>query len=1128
MTGVPHSKRSLMALSMSVLMLLATVVPFTALVSAANEPGVPDDLVAKITPRGGTTINDALAMASSNNLFTFDFELFHDDGSPYLVTRYGVDVHIIDGRFNSSQDWPTLIWSADVITSATNKGTIRIPAGDIVFYTPEDPNGYMHEFPFGGLALTLQAKYDENGQWLHNGSYPKASYNLAANAAIASGDFENADQLGEFPTPLLLFNGQLSGLAQFGNPLLNPGFEIGYESENFDVPGAGSASMAIPPWFITTDTGVETTSTHYIQGSAGSSGSAVEIRYNTADNGESAHFGQLFFVPGENDTAHWTGTDDVKVSFDMRARVEGGSIPGGVIHGAATLHYNDSIGPDYEAQLTKMPAGGVSVDNAWRSYTLDYGAIADGKRLNSFFFSLNFNDAQVPPGTALVLTIDNVRLTGAHIDGTINPRSDLTDGYSTFIYPTASVDPLTDTADHVVQNLVQLANGEVGYVFRVAAMDYTGIDPETLDVPSENYAVFQMLDATNLPSFADCGFACANGTNRAFFASTLGENSTAFYTFDDAEGNTAKEYLVVVPSGLNTGGVAVGAFIDVETGDTYESNFGPMEPTVGYFSAARNNLRFTHLADTFDYAFTPIQLGTEVGASMARAASISLDCPAMTSTIACTVDPNPLLEVTVSTDSPIHETMTVELVASGDGRVLDSATVATPGGVVPLTVSAADVADLRDNTGDLRVFARLAPTTFVEGASTGLFKLDNVAPVAIIASSDLTGLVRNSVVTFTSDSTDADGEISHYDWKILFHGDPTPDLAGPDDAQTTPFATSNASSISYTLPDDGDFEVILRVLDNGNAADETSLLFSASNVAPTATLTGPTMGRLGQALTFSFAAVDDSIVTSYEVDNGNGTLTDVGNTPLPFTTSFDTPGLKTIRVQAWDDDGASTLVTHDVLIDGVKPTTTLTVAAANLSTTWFTTPVEFTVARGDEGDSGFSHTTLRQAMLTTPDLDDAEFIGLTVENVTGTDNVTRTISGDGIHFVQAYSTDNAGNTDIDDALDNTAVVMIDSSPPSATLVQPFLLDGAPVQGIAVTDVPMEVVASAGDEHSPIVKVELFVDGGAPFETLTEAGEDGLFHFTWIPSGSGFHQLSVAATNAAGLTTLSDTVTVFVL
>lgn len=1109
MTSAPASfTKGKVAFTMGALMLLSATFPF-ATVFADTEQG-PDGLVVVVEPRLGTLLGNGVAVASTGNMFLFDFQLFTDEGAPFVVTEIMVDVHTVDGRADSSAAWPTLIWSKNIEMAPTNKGTIRVPANEITFYTPKDPE-YYHEMPFGGMTLTILAVKDAFGNsLLENSYYPAGQHSLAANRLAKEESWAEADAADELFTPLFLFNGQLSGLTQIGNPILNPGFEVGYQSgatpeEGEDIP-VPAATTAIPPWFLVAEgAGSHIHSTVHIQGAAGSSGSAGTVRYNHDDNGNGLHFGQFFFVPGANSPGPWFGSSDVKAEFDIRVRDEAGLIDN--FAGLATLHWAETTEPFVEAQATRGRAAGIPTDNVWRHVTLDFADVADGKQLTSFFLSLNLDDTTAPEGSQLVVEFDNVRLTGAVLtDGAVNPTNDLTDGYSAFVLPVGGT---VSTTEQVTQKLTALAGGAKGYVYRLKAMDYTGIDPKFVDV-SNGVTVLALVDESYVPDMSRAP------EDVVYYAQSDAQNANTFFRFVDIDGEVSDDLLVVVPSSLSGSYLVPWMFNDIAVGDTYTSTYGGLsEPVAAYHSAARNNLMFTHLADSMDLEFTPIALDAGVGPSMAYSTTALLTCLGQGVDVMCSADPNPDLQVSVETASPVLETLTVQILANGPvnetlfpDKVLGSGTVGTPGGDATITLSTAAMDELT-RVADSRVFARVLPGTFADGAQTGLFKLDNFLPVASITSGALDGLFKGSKAEFTSTSTDPDGTIVSQAWEVFLVEDAT------DDSDDVPVGLRQADtdpSVSYTAEDDGTYRVDLTVVDSGGATATDSMTFSVGNLGPSAVISGPAFGGVDVPLTFTYTVADaDGVVVNHSISNGIDPLALCLLESCPIEVTFPEAGAYTITVDTIDDDGAASTTSFAVVIDGLAPTSEIS-GPVTPAEGWFTAPVELTITRADTGGAGvaFSKVTI----------DDVE------EIVPGEATIVRTIDTDGTHVVSVVTTDRAGNTDLLSTVSRT--VKLDLGKPTVSIVGPTLVDGAPIAGVFLADQAVDISVAATDALSGIRDVVFYVDGGDAAGTVETAGEDGLYHLTWTAAGSGFHEIVVTATDNAGQTQMSETITILVI
>ena len=176
----------------------------------------------------------------------------------------------------------------------------------------------------------------------------------------------------------------------------------------------------------------------------------------------------------------------------------------------------------------------------------------------------------------------------------------------------------------------------------------------------------------------------------------------------------------------------------------------------------------------------------------------------------------------------------------------------------------------------------------------------------------LTG-TEGTAVEFTSTVTGA--TTPTYEWTVTRDG--------------SEFATGTTPDFSFTPDDNGNYVVTLEVTDTETADDGTTTThtmtdtetFVATNVAPTATITGPSVTVPGMPSSFNLGATDPSTVDTaagftFEIDwDGNGT---VDQTVLPgesttVTHTFLTTGANTVRVTATDkDDGTSDPATFAV------------------------------------------------------------------------------------------------------------------------------------------------------------------------------------------------------------------------
>src|SRR5262245_43942197 len=125
------------------------------------------------------------------------------------------------------------------------------------------------------------------------------------------------------------------------------------------------------------------------------------------------------------------------------------------------------------------------------------------------------------------------------------------------------------------------------------------------------------------------------------------------------------------------------------------------------------------------------------------------------------------------------------------------------------------------------------------------------------------------------------------------------------DGASTAFATGTGSTFSFTPNDNGSYVVSLTVTD----ADATTVsagndTITVTNVPPTASLSGPSVGVRGQTLSFTLGATDPSTVDTtagftFNIDwNGDGTVdqTVTGPSGTVVTHTFTDESTNTVKL----------------------------------------------------------------------------------------------------------------------------------------------------------------------------------------------------------------------------------------
>jgi CSLREA domain-containing protein len=247
------------------------------------------------------------------------------------------------------------------------------------------------------------------------------------------------------------------------------------------------------------------------------------------------------------------------------------------------------------------------------------------------------------------------------------------------------------------------------------------------------------------------------------------------------------------------------------------------------------------------------------------------------------------------------------------------------GQVVPYAYTCTDA-----GSGVASCSGPLVGTTFVATAS-GSFDVvatDNVGkvtqqeisytvvanpPIAIINEDEGT-VDEGSTLSFTASVANATSP--SYQWAVLFNG-------GLVTTDTDP-------TLSFVAPDDGAYRIELVVVDDatGLRSDPAVETFTASNVAPTISLSGDPAVAVGAAYVLGLGtAIDPGAdnVVSITVNWGDGVVETFDNS-APKTHTFITSGHRIIRVSLMDEDGSypevASLAVEVLALPPIPPATT--------------------------------------------------------------------------------------------------------------------------------------------------------------------------------------------------------------
>lgn len=196
------------------------------------------------------------------------------------------------------------------------------------------------------------------------------------------------------------------------------------------------------------------------------------------------------------------------------------------------------------------------------------------------------------------------------------------------------------------------------------------------------------------------------------------------------------------------------------------------------------------------------------------------------------------------------------------------------------------------------------------GESTVQIEVVNSAPVAVVSVEPASG-TADAPVTVTFDagaSSDADGDIITYDWII----DGLPAGTG--------------ATVSHTFGRSGNYDVNLVVTDSRGAISSSRLHYSVGNSAPVAVFTTTPDTAIGAGpllVTFDASGSHDpdGAITGYQWDFGDG-ATGTGSTVSHTFMS----GTYTVTLSVEDDEGHTSSVTGQVLVDNTPPLAQFTVS----------------------------------------------------------------------------------------------------------------------------------------------------------------------------------------------------------
>ncbi|MEA2436077.1 MAG: large repetitive protein, partial [Thermoleophilaceae bacterium] len=173
-------------------------------------------------------------------------------------------------------------------------------------------------------------------------------------------------------------------------------------------------------------------------------------------------------------------------------------------------------------------------------------------------------------------------------------------------------------------------------------------------------------------------------------------------------------------------------------------------------------------------------------------------------------------------------------------------------------------------------------------------------------------------ITFTSTSTDVDGTIASQAWDLN------------DDGK---FDDGTATTASRSFAKPGPYTVWLKVTDDNGGTATLSRTVTITNRAPAAAFSlDPVSPSTGDAVTFTSTSSDpDGPIASQQWDLDNDGQFDDG-TGITASRTFAKAGTYTVRLQATDADGMSSVASQVVTVGGRPPVASFTASPQTVAT----------------------------------------------------------------------------------------------------------------------------------------------------------------------------------------------------
>jgi len=333
---------------------------------------------------------------------------------------------------------------------------------------------------------------------------------------------------------------------------------------------------------------------------------------------------------------------------------------------------------------------------------------------------------------------------------------------------------------------------------------------------------------------------------------------------------------------------------------------------------------------------------------------------------------------------------------------------------------------------------------------------------------------HNSLVANTVQARDNAGAANEWDDGYPNGGNYWSDFAGVD------LCSGPAQDVCPDPDGVGDTPYVI----DADSQDRYPLMAPVANRAPTASFSvTPAVGTTGTVFLFDASASRDSedpgerLSVRWDWD-GDGTFDTAWTTAKIEQHRYTLAGfVYSVVLEVMDSGGLTNQMVRLVSVDDLAPTTSAIMEGTAGESGWNRSDVQVTL-RGADDLSGVNVTAYR--------IDNGPWIAYSIPFV---------VSGDGVHLVDFFSTDRAGNVEATRSL----TVRIDTTLPSLEMT-------APPQ--AVTTSSVTVRWSGSDAVSGLSRFEVSVDG-APFESVGTS-TSGTFVLA-----DGTHTIRVRAWDVAG-------------